>query len=495
MLDDDDLVTLRQILGEDLLEFLSGTDAALGQDGSPDTRFALHWIARNIDSLEREDPRLPIALVRTLTADGLPIAWVLREQAGGDVPRPFGTHRAERLLTEIARDVFPVLLSAPGLTLPTGQGTSVPAAGPEIALLQVVSTHPLTAEAKAALCEEFEDPGDRAFSSLSMTTRLLPPNAEDVLEAAARRLRHAPIADASAFMRLVESVLAERRSIAAGKSISLRALIGFASLALPAGSTLQLPDGFLRPATAGERRYAPFMMVADAVLETPTEAILLPAGAAHSEKAAAAQLRVHRLGQDVCLAAALTNTDDAPATCPAVAWITELVPTSMTSVSRPLHPSGPPVQTEALSSAQISSLETWLQRVADADLSHVAIAVDRLLRAIWELEATDSLIDAVIAWENLVGTRSETSFRVTAALSKLIEQDPSMRQAFRKNLDKIYNARSRVVHGDPPDADLHAHRQAAITTTLEAFRLLIRDRGDLLSRAKSSTRADMLILE
>ena len=167
----------------------------------------------------------------------------------------------------------------------------------------------------------------------------------------------------------------------------------------------------------------------------------------------------------------------------------------MTTVSRPLHPSRPPAQAELLSPAEIASLETWLQHVTNADLSHVTIAVDRLLRAIWEMEATDSLIDAVIAWENLVGTRSETSFRVTAALAKLVEDDRSKRHTTRKELDKIYNARSRVVHGDPPDADLHVHRQGAIATTLEAFRRLIRDRSDLIGKPKSSTRADLLILE
>ncbi len=296
-------------------------------------------------------------------------------------------------------------------------------------------------------------------------------------------------------MQFAADVVKERRDALAGASVAIQARIGFVSMGVPSGRALQLPQGRLRSANPGEARYAPLSFLADSVLETTVAGRLCSPGSEGWEAQAHGQLRLGELGRDLCLAAALGSADGAPMSCPAVAWVTELAPLPGSSASRPMQPSGaPPGRSEPMNAAAISGLSEWAARLADADLSRIAIGVDRVLRSLWEPEPTESLIDAVIAWESMLGTRAETAFRVTAALAKLCEDDIDRRLSARKELAAVYNARSRLVHGDPVDGQILDHRARAVATALEAMRRLVRDRPDLLMLAKSSARADRLLL-
>ena len=68
----------------------------------------------------------------------------------------------------------------------------------------------------------------------------------------------------------------------------------------------------------------------------------------------------------------------------------------------------------------INELEDWARRIASVHLPSINVAARRTVSAIaHRTEKADALIDAVTAWENLVGTESEVTFRVTAALAKL----------------------------------------------------------------------------
>ena len=315
-----------------------------------------------------------------------------------------------------------------------------------------------------------------------------------MIRAAHTRLRHAPALDAEAFMHLAIAVLRERRAAAEGTPQSVAALLGFTGLPLPDGMSIDLPQGRLRPPAPGEQRYAPFMALADAVLET-TVAAEVTDGHAATGASSRGQERLLRLGRDICLAAALSTAAAVPSCCPAVVWMVELPPFPLGMATRPLHPARPgPGRGEPLSATERDDLLLWADRVHEAELDHVAIAIDRLLRALWEPEWTESLIDAVIAWENLFGSTPETAYRVTAALAKLCEDDPEKRPSVRERLSTTYSARSRLVHGSPPKSSVHEHRATAVQFALEAQRRLIADRPDLLMLAKSEDRVDRIIL-
>jgi hypothetical protein len=101
------------------------------------------------------------------------------------------------------------------------------------------------------------------------------------------------------------------------------------------------------------------------------------------------------------------------------------------------------------------------------------------------LDAEDSLIDAVVAWENLFGHggTTEVVFRVTLALAHLLEEDPAKRMALRRELTKIYDLRSRVLHGDElgPKDDLAQGKERAVEVAVQAIAKLFRNRPALLA--------------
>lgn len=240
----------------------------------------------------------------------------------------------------------------------------------------------------------------------------------------------------------------------------------------------------------------PFVLQAqaEAVLSTTVVCQAFESGQDTTAPQVEGQAALNRLAREVVLAAALSSSVDVPHSCPWVTWIVAHAVGRGSTSYRPLHPERAPGRVDPLTEGEIEALEHWANHVAGVDLQHVEIAVDRTLRAIWETEWTDSLIDAVIAWENLVGTRNQTTYRVTAALAVLCQDDLEKRIATRKDLALTYNARSRVVHGDPAPTDLHEHRSLAIQTALEALRRLMTERQDLLALASSDKRADRLLL-
>lgn len=126
----------------------------------------------------------------------------------------------------------------------------------------------------------------------------------------------------------------------------------------------------------------------------------------------------------------------------------------------------------------------------------VDIAGRRLVSAVANrMDRSDALIDAVMVWENLVGTASEVTFRVTAALAKLLEADATKRRALRRNLAAIYGIRSRVVHGVAADASaVDKACSDAIDVAVRALRASYR-RGREWLALSSNERADVILLE
>lgn len=125
-----------------------------------------------------------------------------------------------------------------------------------------------------------------------------------------------------------------------------------------------------------------------------------------------------------------------------------------------------------------------------------SLAGARLVSAISERTSSiDSLVDTVIAWENIVGSEGgETTFRVTAALAKLIEDDPQKRTAVVQRLKKIYTDRSKAVHGVELDAQtLKSTVEAALDIGVTALQRLYKKDKEWLE-LDSSKRSERLLL-
>ena len=179
---------------------------------------------------------------------------------------------------------------------------------------------------------------------------------------------------------------------------------------------------------------------------------------------------------------------------PAFGWETILVPFLSLSGWRSGSRSGQGRRGSSVDGV-VEKIEEW-SRIIDAQhTASIDVSARRAVSAVAiRDDRSDSLIDAVMVWENLVGTSAETTFRVTSALAKLLEPDLEKRLAFRKELKRIYDLRSRVVHGDAVDASkVHASAKEAISVALSALGASYL-RGSGWLDLSSEERADTLLL-
>ena len=145
---------------------------------------------------------------------------------------------------------------------------------------------------------------------------------------------------------------------------------------------------------------------------------------------------------------------------------------------------------------RIPVLEEWCSLLDSNHSSAIDIAARRAVSAIsMRSDSSDMLIDAVMAWENLFGTSSESTFRITAAITKLLESDERARRGYRKQLADLYEVRSRVVHGTHVDGTkVSEAAEKATRVALEALGEVYR-RGPEWVTLSSVERADRMILE
>jgi len=195
------------------------------------------------------------------------------------------------------------------------------------------------------------------------------------------------------------------------------------------------------------------------------------------------------------LACALASKEDDPPAGALLTWATLLLPfLGGFGYSFPLLP--PRLAGTTDLGGRVRELEEWSRRIESSHSPSVDVAARRLVSAVTHrVDKGDVLIDAVTAWENLVGTRTEVTYRVTAALAKLLEADPSKRRALRKALGEIYEIRSRTLHGDAVDQSAIGESSVkAIDVGVRAMRISYLRGSDWLALS-SSERADKLLLE
>ncbi|MFC5911666.1 hypothetical protein, partial [Streptacidiphilus monticola] len=112
-------------------------------------------------------------------------------------------------------------------------------------------------------------------------------------------------------------------------------------------------------------------------------------------------------------------------------------------------------------------------------------------------EPSDVLIDSVIAWESLFGTKDgEPTFRVTMCIAKLLEGSVESRLALKARLGKIYSLRSKVVHGSGMiDQKEIPMCHEALDVAVRLLKVLIAERPDIITLADGAARSARLLLE
>ena len=139
----------------------------------------------------------------------------------------------------------------------------------------------------------------------------------------------------------------------------------------------------------------------------------------------------------------------------------------------------------------------WCDTVSKISDKRISLAKRRLQSALTEREnPIDGLIDCVIGLENLFGERSEISFSVAIAVSKLLEKDCSKRKETFSDVKKIYDLRSKIIHGGNNASDhdeMMMKRNQAASYLIQCFRKLYLEHEKLL-QLTSTERSQLLAL-
>jgi hypothetical protein len=308
----------------------------------------------------------------------------------------------------------------------------------------------------------------------------------------------------SEFLAEVKQVLSEARRLVLGETVEVPVLQAFAFVTLPAGRLVTSASGVLRgPSeleTAHGGRYFPgslsynddhgagiFSYSGDLILDgsVPISTQVsdaprpgLPAFKANTwEEMERRQLRIS-------LAVTLAVERARPAVA-VPTWTIILDPLSSVSGSMragnpEVHDAGP----AALTEAEAASLNGWLEILDRTYSERTAMAARRIQSSIAERrDAADGLVDAVVAWESLFGSREgESTLRVSASLARLLGAGTARRHQLQKEAKKIYELRSRVVHGGTSVDQADAYRAwlRARDLGIQVLRCLYRDHPELL---------------
>lgn len=162
-------------------------------------------------------------------------------------------------------------------------------------------------------------------------------------------------------------------------------------------------------------------------------------------------------------------------------WRLILDPTTISGFS--WGPASPMPTTARLSADDTPVLSEWGATIHAHFHSSLSLAVRRTLASIAARhDAADGLVDAVIALENMFGTgQSEVGFRLSVALAWLLEDDAESRIERQRVVMKLYNLRSKIVHGTEVDAaKIYPERVAASDLAVKALRKLFADSPDLI---------------
>jgi Apea-like HEPN len=218
-----------------------------------------------------------------------------------------------------------------------------------------------------------------------------------------------------------------------------------------------------------------------AVLATPIRSYLRPQGGNPSSWDSSGlrelSMSTNRNAELTSYGIALGSAVDDPATAVPVS-AGELLPTGMSGRSGAFRSVGLHARSSPISPQEALMATEWMELLSELPCDRVGIGLSRLVRGLAERhDRLDSLIDAVIAWENLVGTRTQLSKSVAFGICTLADST----EVTEDQISDIYNARSRVVHGDVPDyARIGELANDALRIGLQAMRSLFENHQDKL---------------
>lgn len=463
-------------------------------------------------------------------ADGASVARMLHVHVvGKDETIPPGFNDLEAALAHLALDSHPAFLMSPDpLPVPTFL-----VAMPSIRVMSLLYGHPQSAvfaeavRKDAVLKRAFEQPaelagGDGAAEHSAGDVRSFQSGmfARMVLSSAWRHIEDGSRSPA-AFMTQAVRELHFVRDAIAGKSQFVTAKLGLMGVLLPSPTTrLMLSEGVVRAATDADHRLTPEsfkgqLQTTDSfggsVVVNYDGDLVFECQVSYKIKVAdqstdgsswlSADIRpavdldevMLRLRFSLMLA---MERDHRVQIVPTWRCMDEPIAMGL-PLSWPDARQNVGIVPVRLTEAEVAAWGEWYARLGTPHVARIGLALSRILRALAERrEPSDVLIDSVIAWENLFGTKEgEPTFRVSTCLAVLLEDSFQARVDLKKKLSAIYGLRSKVVHGSGTlKQSEYPQCQEALEVAIRAVRVLTNTRTDILALPDGAARSTALLL-
>ncbi|MDI2019737.1 HEPN domain-containing protein [Paenarthrobacter nicotinovorans] len=448
---------------------------------------------------------------------GRSLATALHFQSGGVLPDIESNDELEKTLCYLALDAFPGLLvnlTQEGITTtghlfthPLRQQATNLMFSPDEPLMRLFPNADFEADAKPDVYNDMGLVAYTRWSDGSMGTVQFIALAETIL----RKASGAPQPGRTALESYVASVrqsLRLARDLAARKEVTLIAIAGCPGSSLVDGtSELGLAEGRIRLMGVPERSLVSYATTGTVVIEIPVKLKLeelsvsqeglqlpTPANILTGQEYTQQVLRnASRARMSILLA---SNEGETLVTGQSfVSWSNPV-----SSGHHQIHAPNPwrpslywsrPLQPD--DEANIRHWETLLAQAPQG----LNTGQERLLSAVNERDnPIDGFIDAVIVWENLFGAAGETTLRVCGSLAHVLEpNDADKRLALYKDAKKLYEKRSKLVHGSEQrisHADAYDHWRVSIQHAIAAWRRVLE--SDHLRDQKTSMDRGIAVL-
>jgi hypothetical protein len=408
-------------------------------------------------------------------------ANLFRLATAGELPAiPEGLSPAETAIARAAIDHFPSTL------LPLEERTQFLPPKPLISRARV---HQLEAALQGEPITQLFAHGTVFYTSSGMgygplwTYRV----AECALATAEQRVRMLGDKRPGTFITEAVENLRRMRELVTLGVCSLPTIVGFWNAEIPDAAELDGPRGGRLRAARRSDPHVAMAARATMVLETTCD-VGLHVGAKPPSAGSTFWAGTERLVVDekiISLAALLAGPNQGgQLAMPALAW-THVFDPFQPYVGRFVSaPSGPP--TVPFPSQRMSELEQWIARLDSGYDASIRVAVDRTLSAVTDRgPSDDALIDYVIALENLFGRPGpKLETRLSSALAALLASGETEGSAIAARSRRVYQARSKLVHGDQLlESEEHPADQAQLLV-LDAFRTLFTTHRHLIADRK-----------
>lgn len=521
---------LRKMYGESYLRYVLALNDSEEQLSEDQQRVVsvLQSFAPSGTGDESEPSRMVNLVYRLnhyLPAQGTTVSSWLRLQSGGELKPVTHSDELIRSLLILARDTWPIYLCL--LPPPTEWF-------PDLGIVHTYS-HPSNNEfLRLALSDSairklfprapnqlpdedglFEINSDIAMSSGRGGTYQLVSLPYSILNNARyRQLVKGDSDSLDTYLTYVIEILEEVRELAQGKEITIPVLVGLANMTVPEGIRVTTPLGVIRPPRIEDKYLLnPFDDAwgqLTAVLETTQPLKLFGKrdwNVARNEANSSRYYEQFRSRFEqyqqwsertvTLIRFALLLTSNDALLAPAPITRTEFDPLQPIPSRSWMLFVGQPSGINTLDEEAAERFKTWAGRVQQQHPAQLDLGMRRLVSAAsTRLDPIDSFIDAVICWENMFGASPESTFRVCGAMACLLEpSDSAKRRALFTSLKKLYEVRSKVVHGakELTGREASEYRVEAVRYALEAMRLLY-TYPDVLNAEDSAVRGRDVLL-